>query len=80
MRDGQKTAQARERTDGRSAAPAGPSLMSLILAIAVLTGLSLGAGGMFGLQVLSKIGKPATRGQGGGHGRRRPQGPLFGQG
>jgi flagellar FliL protein len=37
---------------------AGPSLMSFIIAMAVLTGLSVGAGGMFGLQVLSKAGKP----------------------
>lgn len=34
----------------------GPSLMSFIMAMAVLTGLSIGAGGMFGLQVLSKAG------------------------
>jgi flagellar FliL protein len=39
------------------AAPAGPSLLSLILAMTVLTGLSLGAGGLFGLQVLSRVGK-----------------------
>lgn len=37
---------------------AGPGLMSLILAMVVLTGLSVGAGGLFGLQVLSKAGKP----------------------
>jgi flagellar protein FliL len=37
---------------------AGPSLMSFILALAVLTGLAVGAGGMFGLLVLSKAGKP----------------------
>ena len=36
---------------------AGPSLMSFIVAMAVLTGLSVGAGGMFGLQVLARIGK-----------------------
>ncbi len=41
------------------AAPAGPSLLSLILAMTVLTGLSLGAGGLFGLQVLSRVGKHA---------------------
>lgn len=41
-----------------SSPAAGPTLMSLILAMAVLTGLSVGAGGMFGLQVLSKTGKP----------------------
>jgi flagellar FliL protein len=40
-------------------APAGPSLLSLILAMTVLTGLSLGAGGLFGLQVLSTVGKQA---------------------
>jgi flagellar protein FliL len=40
------------------AAPAaGPTLISLIMALAVLTGLSVGAGGMFGLQVLSKAGR-----------------------
>jgi flagellar protein FliL len=44
---------------GAPAAPAGPSLVSLILAMTVLTGLSLGAGGMFGLQVLSKVGRSA---------------------
>ncbi|NJO33138.1 MAG: flagellar basal body-associated FliL family protein [Rhodospirillales bacterium] len=32
--------------------------MSLIMGMAVLTGLSVGAGGMFGLQVLSKAGRP----------------------
>jgi len=32
--------------------------MSLIMAMAVLTGLSVGAGGMFGLQILSMVGKP----------------------
>jgi flagellar protein FliL len=46
------------------AASAGPSLITLILAMTVLTGLSLGAGGLFGLQVLSRVGKqvppPAT--------------------
>jgi flagellar FliL protein len=41
------------------AAPAGPSLLGLILAMTVLTGLSLGAGGLFGLQVLSRVGKHA---------------------
>lgn len=45
----------------KAAAPSGgPSAMSLILALVVLTGLSLGAGGMFGLQVLAKISKPAA--------------------
>lgn len=45
----------------KAAAPAGgPTVMSLILALVVLTGLSLGAGGMFGLQVLAKIGKSAA--------------------
>jgi flagellar protein FliL len=39
---------------------AGPSIMSLALAMVVLTGLSLGAGGMFGLQVLSKSKQPPT--------------------
>lgn len=37
----------------------GPSLITLILAMTVLTGLSLGAGGLFGLQVLSRVGKQA---------------------
>ena len=40
-----------------SAPPAGPTLVSTILAMAVLTGLSIGAGGLFGLQVLSSVGK-----------------------
>ena len=41
-----------------AAAPAaGPTLVSLIMALAVLTGLSVGAGGMFGLQILSKVGR-----------------------
>jgi flagellar FliL protein len=46
-------------TADQAAAPraAGPSLVALILAITVLTGLSLGAGGLFGLQVLSRVGK-----------------------
>jgi len=44
---------------GAPAAPAGPSLVALILAMTVLTGLSLGAGGLFGLQVLSRVGKQA---------------------
>jgi flagellar protein FliL len=42
------------------AAAAGPTVVSLIMAMAVLTGLSLGAGGLFGLQVLAKIGKHAA--------------------
>jgi hypothetical protein len=38
-----------------AAAPASsPSIMSLIIAMVVLTGFSLGAGGLFGLMVLSK--------------------------
>jgi flagellar FliL protein len=45
---------------GTQAAPAGPSLISLILAMTVLTGLSLGAGGLFGLQVLSRVGKASA--------------------
>ena len=44
----------------------GPSLITLILAMTVLTGLSLGAGGLFGLQVLSRVGKQAPPGQGRG--------------
>jgi flagellar protein FliL len=41
-----------------AAAPAGgPTLVSMILAMLVLTGLSLGAGGLFGLQVLATVGK-----------------------
>jgi flagellar protein FliL len=40
-----------------AASSSGPSLMSLIMAMAVLTGLSIGAGGMFGLQILAKIGR-----------------------
>jgi flagellar FliL protein len=42
------------------AAPAsGTSIMSLMIAMFVLTGLSMGAGGLFGLQVLSRIAKHA---------------------
>jgi flagellar FliL protein len=38
-----------------AAAPASsPSIMSLLIAMVVLTGFSLGAGGLFGLMVLSK--------------------------
>jgi flagellar protein FliL len=40
-----------------AAASGGPSLMSMIMAMAVLTGLSVGAGGMFGLQILAKVGR-----------------------
>jgi flagellar FliL protein len=45
------------------AAAAGPSVLSLVLAMVVLTVLSLGAGGLFGLQVLPGIGKrpPAAK-------------------
>ena len=55
-----KAAEAPEAPPGGATAPAavgGPSLLSFILAMAVLTGLSLGAGGLFGLQVLAKVGK-----------------------
>jgi len=40
-----------------TAPAAAPTLLSLIMAMAVLTGLSVVAGGMFGLQVLTKIGR-----------------------
>lgn len=46
-------------------APAGsqPSVLSLIVAMLILTGLGVGAGGLFALQVLSKLdGKPAASG------------------
>lgn len=44
----------------RPAAPAAaPSIMSLVMAMGVLTVLSLGAGGMFGLQVMTRLGRPA---------------------
>jgi flagellar FliL protein len=44
----------------QAAAPAAsPSIMSLIIAMVVLTGLSLGAGGLFGLLVLSEPPSPA---------------------
>jgi flagellar protein FliL len=53
-----KPAAAAPQAASTPAAPAaGPTLMSLIMAMAVLTGLSVGAGGMFGLQVLSKNGR-----------------------
>jgi flagellar protein FliL len=51
-----KAAPASE-TKAAPAPPGAQSLVSLILAMVVLTGLSVGAGGMFGLQVLSKVGK-----------------------
>lgn len=51
-----KPAQVKE-PPAAGAPAAGPTLVSLIMAMAVLTGLSLGAGGLFGLQVLAKIGK-----------------------
>ena len=51
-----KPATAAAQAAPTAAAPAaGPTLVSMILAMVVLTGLSVGAGGMFGLQVLSKI-------------------------
>lgn len=52
-----KAAEATEAPPGAAPA-AGPSVVSLIVAMVVLTGLSVGAGGMFGLQVLSKFAKP----------------------
>jgi flagellar FliL protein len=53
-----KPAAAAPQAAPTAAAPAaGPTLVSMIMAMAVLTGLSVGAGGMFGLQVLSKIGR-----------------------
>lgn len=51
-----KPVQASEPPPGAAPA-AGATIVSLILAMAVLTGLSVGAGGMFGLQVLAKIAK-----------------------
>ncbi|MBX9589508.1 MAG: flagellar basal body-associated FliL family protein [Hyphomonadaceae bacterium] len=49
--------------DAPQAPAAGPTVASLIMAMVVLTGLSVGVGGMFGLQVLSKIGRqpPASK-------------------
>ena len=41
-----------------SSPASGPSLISLIMAMAVVTGLSIGVGGMFGLQFLAKAGRP----------------------
>jgi flagellar FliL protein len=40
---------------------AAPSVLSFILAMAVVTGLSVGAGGMFGLQVLAKKQPPPAK-------------------
>lgn len=56
-------AKAAEATQAPAAAAAGPSLVSFMVAMVVLTGLSLGAGGMFGLQVLSRVGQhpPAAK-------------------
>ncbi len=47
----------------RAAPAAGTSVMSLVIAMVVLTGLSMGTGGLFGLQVLSRIAKhpPAAK-------------------
>jgi flagellar FliL protein len=39
----------------------GTSLVSFIVAMVVLTGLSVGAGGMFGLQVLSRVGQSGAK-------------------
>ena len=55
---------AKEKTAKIDAPPqavpaAGTSIMSLVIAMLVLTGLSIGTGGMFGLQVLSRMAKPA---------------------
>lgn len=59
-----KPPAAPEAAPAAAAPAAGSTVLSLIMAMAVLTGLSVGAGGMFGLQVLSKIAKsppaPAT--------------------
>ena len=53
-----KPAAAPPKAAPTAAAPAaGPTLVSMIMAMAVLTGLSVGAGGMFGLQVVSKMGR-----------------------
>jgi flagellar FliL protein len=55
-------AKAPDKTESgeQATAPASsPSIMSLIIAMLVLTGLSIGAGGLFGLQVLSKPPRPA---------------------
>ena len=56
-----KSAPPKEASPAPVAAAAGPSIMSLVIAMVVLTGLSLGAGGMFGLQVLSKSKHPAAK-------------------
>lgn len=37
-----------------------PSMLSLILAMLTLTGLGVGAGGLFGFQVLSRLDKPSA--------------------
>lgn len=48
----------------------GPSIMSFIIAMLVLTGLSVGAGGMFGLQVLSRVSHPAPAAKASGETRK----------
>lgn len=44
------------------APPKGTSMIMLLLAVGILTLLAVGAGGMFGLQVLAKVGAPSSAG------------------
>jgi flagellar FliL protein len=45
-------------------APAGGSIMSLIVALLVVTGLGVGVGGLFGLLVMPRMEKPVAQGKG----------------
>jgi flagellar FliL protein len=42
------------------AAPKGLSVMSLVIAMVILTGVGVGAGGLLGLQLIAKLEKPAA--------------------
>ena len=45
-------------------APTGGSIMSLIVALLVVTGLGVGVGGLFGLLVMPRMEKPVAQGKG----------------
>jgi flagellar protein FliL len=58
-----KSTTAPPNTSGGPAA--GSGLVSLLLGLVIVTGLSVGAGGMFGLQLASKLATPAASPPGG---------------
>ena len=69
-----KTAAAPEASQRPQRRQQGRRSCRLIMAMLVLTGLSVGAGGMFGLQVLSKAGRPPPpAAEGRSEGRRERQ-------